>query len=42
MAATDRRVRETFIELIDTLVTDFDVIEYLGRLSFRVLSTAGS
>lgn len=26
MTATDRRVREAFIELTDTLVTDFDII----------------
>jgi GAF domain-containing protein len=32
---TDRRVREVFIELMDTLVTDFDIIEFLQRLATR-------
>jgi hypothetical protein len=41
MAATDRRVRETFIELTDTLVTDFDVIDYLGRLADRCTELLG-
>lgn len=33
MSASDRRVREVFIELSDTLVDDFDVIEFLDRLA---------
>jgi hypothetical protein len=33
MSASDRRVREVFIELSDTLVDDFDVIEFLDRLT---------
>ena len=41
MTATDRRVRETFIELTDTLVTDFDIIEFLGRLSVRCTDLLG-
>lgn len=35
MPATDRRVRETFIELTDTLVRDFDVVDFLDRLAAR-------
>ena len=35
MSATDRRVREVFIELSDTLVDDFDIIEFLDRLAAR-------
>jgi hypothetical protein len=33
MAAVDRQVREAFIELTDTLVTDFDIIDFLDRLA---------
>ncbi len=33
MIASDRRVREVFIELSDTLVDDFDIIEFLDRLA---------
>ncbi len=33
MTVTDSRVREAFIELTDTLVTDFDIIDFLGRLA---------
>lgn len=35
MTVTDRQVREAFIELTDTLVTDFDIIEFLERLALR-------
>jgi transcriptional regulator with GAF, ATPase, and Fis domain len=35
MSASDRRVREVFIELSDTLVADFDIIEFLDRLAAR-------
>ncbi|MEU8221751.1 GAF and ANTAR domain-containing protein [Kribbella sp. NPDC048915] len=35
MSASDRRVREVFIELSDTLVDDFDIIEFLDRLATR-------
>ena len=35
MIAPDRRVREIFIELTDTLVVDFDIIEFLDRLAGR-------
>lgn len=41
MTATDRRVREAFIELTDTLVTDFDIIEFLERLSVRCTELLG-
>lgn len=41
MAATDRRVREAFIELTDTLVSDFDIIEYLERLATRCAELLG-
>ncbi|MGZ0146251.1 GAF and ANTAR domain-containing protein [Kribbella sp. WER1] len=35
MSTSDRRVREVFIELSDTLVADFDIIEFLDRLGSR-------
>jgi len=38
---TDSRVRETFIELTDTLVKDFDVIDYLERLADRCTELLG-
>jgi GAF domain-containing protein len=41
MAATDRQVREAFIELTDTLVTDFDIIDFLERLAVRCADLLG-
>lgn len=41
MSATDRRVREVFIELSDTLVDDFDIIEFLDRLATRCSELLG-
>jgi hypothetical protein len=41
MATTDRQVREAFIELTDTLVTDFDIIDFLGRLAVRCTELLG-
>jgi transcriptional regulator with GAF, ATPase, and Fis domain len=41
MTATDRLVRETFIELTDTMVTDFDIIEFLDRLAARCTELLG-
>lgn len=41
MRATDRRVRETLIELTDTLVKDFDIVDYLGRLAGRCTELLG-
>src|SRR5690348_11735149 len=41
MSATDRRVREVFIELSDTLVDDFDIIEFLDRLAARCSELLG-
>jgi transcriptional regulator with GAF, ATPase, and Fis domain len=41
MAVTDRRVREAFIELTDTLVTDFDIIDFLERLAVRCTELLG-
>ncbi len=41
MATTDRRVRDTFVELTDTLVKDFDIIDYLGRLADRCTELLG-
>jgi hypothetical protein len=35
MIASDRRVRDVYIELSDTLVADFDIIEFLERLADR-------
>jgi hypothetical protein len=41
MSASDRRVREVFIELSDTLVDDFDIIEFLDRLAGRCSELLG-
>lgn len=41
MSTTDRRVREVFIELADTLVDDFDIIEVLDRLAVRCSELLG-
>jgi transcriptional regulator with GAF, ATPase, and Fis domain len=41
MSASDRRVREVFIELSDTLVDDFDIIEFLDRLADRCSELLG-
>jgi ANTAR domain/GAF domain len=41
MATTDRQVREAFIELTDTLVTDFDIIDFLQRLATRCTELLG-
>lgn len=37
MNVIDRRVRETFVELADTLVDDYDVIGFLDLLAHRVV-----
>lgn len=37
MSTTDRRVRETFVELADTLVDDYDVLGFLDVLAHRVV-----
>ncbi|HTU76254.1 MAG TPA: GAF and ANTAR domain-containing protein [Trebonia sp.] len=41
MATPDRQVREAFIELTDTLVTDFDIIDFLQRLATRCTELLG-
>ncbi len=41
MTVTDRQVREAFIELTDTLVRDFDIIDFLGRLAVRCTELLG-
>jgi hypothetical protein len=41
MAATDRQVRAALIELTDTLVSDFDIIDFLGRLTARCAELLG-
>lgn len=41
MSASDRRVREVFIELTDTLVDDFDIIDFLDRLADRCSELLG-
>ena len=41
MSTSDRRVREVLIELIDTLVDDFDIIEFLDRLADRCSELLG-
>jgi hypothetical protein len=40
-AVTDRQVREAFIELTDTLVTDFDITGFLERLAGRCAELLG-
>jgi len=37
MSTTDRRVRETFVQLADTLVADYDVIDFLDMLALRTV-----
>lgn len=37
MSATDARAREVFVELADTLVADFDIIDFLETLAERVV-----
>lgn len=37
MSSTDRLVRETFVELADTLVDDYDIIGFLDNLAHRVV-----
>lgn len=41
MAATDRSVCKAFIELTDTLVSDFDIAEFLDRLATRCAELLG-
>jgi len=41
MTVTDRQLREVFIELTDTLVTDFDVIDFLEHLASRCTELLG-
>lgn len=36
-AVADRRLRDTFVELADTLVADYDVIDFLNTLTQRVV-----
>jgi ANTAR domain/GAF domain len=37
MIVSDRRIRDAFIELADTLVADYDVIEFLHMLALRAV-----
>jgi transcriptional regulator with GAF, ATPase, and Fis domain len=37
MSTTDQRVRETFVQLADTLVADYDVIDFLDMLALRAV-----
>jgi transcriptional regulator with GAF, ATPase, and Fis domain len=41
MTTEDQRVRETFVALADTLVDDFDVIDFLGMLAERCVELLG-
>jgi GAF domain-containing protein len=37
----DRRVRETFVELADTMVADYDIIDFLDTLATRAVELLG-
>jgi transcriptional regulator with GAF, ATPase, and Fis domain len=41
MSAIDRHIRETFVELTDTLVADYDVIDFLDVLARKVVDLLG-
>lgn len=41
MTSSEVRVRETFVELADTLVDDYDVIDFLDMLAGRVVELLG-
>jgi hypothetical protein len=41
MSTIDRRARDTFIELADTLVADYDVIDFLDMLAGRAVDLLG-
>jgi hypothetical protein len=41
MRVSDRRVRDAFVELADTLVADYDVIEFLHTLTLRTVELLG-
>ncbi|MEV0405180.1 GAF and ANTAR domain-containing protein [Actinoallomurus sp. NPDC050550] len=41
MTISDRRVRDVFVELTDTLVDDFDIIDFLDRLAARCVELLG-
>jgi transcriptional regulator with GAF, ATPase, and Fis domain len=40
-AAVNRQLRDTFVELADTLVADYDVIEFLDLLTRRMVELLG-
>jgi transcriptional regulator with GAF, ATPase, and Fis domain len=41
MSTIDRRARDTFVELADTLVADYDVIDFLDMLARRAVDLLG-
>ncbi len=41
MSESDRRVRDAFVEMADTLVADFDVIDFLDTLARRAVDLLG-
>lgn len=41
MSISDRAVRDTFVELADTLVAEFDVIDFLDMLANRAVALLG-
>jgi hypothetical protein len=41
MSASDRYVREVFVELTDTLVDEFDIIDFLDRMAARCVELLG-
>jgi hypothetical protein len=41
VSASDRRVRDAFVEMADTLVAEFDIIDFLDTLARRAVDLSG-